>query len=683
MTRRWLAFAAIVALAFAVRLAYLLEAQALPLFHATISDARSYWEWSDRIVGGDWLGDTVFYQAPLYPYFLALLKLALGADLFRVRVIQIVLGSLACGVLMLAGKEFVSRRAGIAAGLLLALYPPAIFLDGLIQKASLSLFLMTLLLWALARAQQNAGAWRLGACGALLGLLMLTREETLLLAPVLALWTLVGWRAAPLARRARGLAAFLFGLALVLAPVVLRNAKLGGELVLTTAQAGPNFYIGNGPRANGIYVPLVPGRGDAVFERVDAVALAEAARGRALTPQEVSGYWFEASFRHIRAHTSQWLALLVRKLRLLLNWYEIPDAEDQYFFERESNVLWGLGHLLHFGVLLPLAAAGVVLEWARRRQLAVLYAVLATTAAGLLVFYLMARYRYPLVPGLALLAGAALVAGFEHARDGRWRELLPAGAVSLALLPICNHTIFTRDYQLAQSLHNQGVALIQLKRPAEATLDFREALRLHPEVAETWAELGEALRSQHRLDEALAAFQQAKQLRPDSWRPVFQIGLVWIEKREYERARSTLESATRMDGAGAEAFRALASASQNAGHYREAEAAWRRARELAPGDHQAPMQLAFLLATCPDPALRNGAEALALAQQVARARPDDVAALDVLAAAHAEQGHWDEALATIRRAREIAEQRAIPELPLLRERELLYARRKPYRPPPR
>jgi hypothetical protein len=75
--------------------------------------------------------------------------------------------------------EFVSRRAGIAAGVLLALYPPAIFMDALIQKSGLSLLLMTLLLWALASAQKTAGRWLLGACGALLGLLMLTREETL------------------------------------------------------------------------------------------------------------------------------------------------------------------------------------------------------------------------------------------------------------------------------------------------------------------------------------------------------------------------------------------------------------------------------------------------------------------------------------------------------------------------
>jgi tetratricopeptide (TPR) repeat protein len=678
--RDGLAFSGIAALAFAVRLVFLLEAQALPLFHTPISDALSYWEWSDRIVAGDWLGDTVFYQAPLYPYFLALLKLAVGADLWRVRLVQIALGSLACGVLFLAGRQFLSRRAGIAAGVLLALYPPAIFLDSLIQKANLGLLWMTLLLWSLARARQTARAWRFGACGALLGLLMLTREETLLLAPVLALWTLfVRSPGAPGGRGLR-LGAFLLGLALVLAPVVWRNARVGGEFVLTTAQAGPNFYIGNGPEANGIYRPLESGRGDPRFERADAVAGAEAALGRHLTAQEVSRYWFERTFQHIRAHPGRWLGLLLRKLGLLLNWYEIPDAEDQYFFEGASVLLRGLGRFLHFGVLLPLAAAGVLLEWPRRRQLAVLYAVLATTAAGLLVFYLMARYRQPLVPGLALLAGAALVAGVERARAGRWRELLPAGAVALALAPISNHTIYTRDWQLAQSLHNSGAALVQLDRRAEAVLEFRAALRLLPSAADTWAELGDTLRSLHRLDESRGAFQRASQLRPESWRHLWKLGLVWMDKGEFERALLVLKRATAIDGAGPEAYRALATASQNSGRYREAILAWRRARELDPADLDAPMQLAFLLATCPDPALRSGAEALALAEPVARARPEDVAALDTLAAAQAEQGRWDEALASIRRALAVAERQGSAETAPLRRREASYLERRPYRP---
>jgi len=682
MIGAWLPFAAILLLAFAFRFAYLLEATALPLFHTPISDAQAYWDWSDRIAAGDWLGDSVFYQAPLYPYFLALVKLVVGADPWNVRLIQIALGSLACGVLFLAGREFFSRRAGIVAGVLLALYPPAIFFDTLIQKANLGLVWMTLLLWLLARVQKRAGAWRTGATGLLLGLLMLTREETLLLVPVLAVWLLVGRPARSIGRRALGLGAFGLGLALVLLPVVWRNANVGGELVLTTSQAGTNFYIGNGPKAVGIYVPLKPGRGDPSYERADAIDLAEAALGRELTPQEVSSYWFDAAFAQIRSHPVQWLGLLLHKARLLVNWYEIPDAEDLYFFERSSHVLRVLGIALHLGVLLPLAAAGAVLCSARWRELAVLYAVLGALACGVIGFYLMARYRYPLVPGLALLGGAGLVAGFERVRARRWRDLAPAGGVLVAALALCNVTIYARDFQLAQSYHNSGVALEQQHRLAEAASAYREALRLQPSVVETWSALGEALRKLKRSDEAIDAFQEARRLQPEEWRHSLQIGVLWLEQQEFERAVGALRRATATAGAGDEAWKALASAAQNTGRWREASDAWRRARVLDPADPATQQELAFLLATCPDPAVRNGAEALAIAEAVAaQADASDLGALDVLAAAQAENGRFDAALSTIRRARGAAEQRGDTALvQALLQREATYAQRRPWRP---
>ncbi|MBI5363400.1 MAG: glycosyltransferase family 39 protein, partial [Planctomycetes bacterium] len=279
----WIPFVAIVALAFLVRFVFLLEARGVPLFHAPVVDAKSYWDWSERIVAGDWVGDQVFYQAPLYPYFLACVKLVVGSDLWNVRLVQIALGALACGVLFLAGRELLSRRAGVVAGVILALYAPAIFFDALIQKANLGLVWTTLLLFALARVQRSASLARLVLVGVFLGLLMLTREESLLLVPVLAAWiVLFAARGQPLARRGALFGAFALGLALVLTPVAARNAKVGGEFVLTTSQAGTNFYIGNGPAATGLYVPLRPGRSDTAYERVDAVELAEAARGQPL-----------------------------------------------------------------------------------------------------------------------------------------------------------------------------------------------------------------------------------------------------------------------------------------------------------------------------------------------------------------------------------------------------------------
>jgi tetratricopeptide (TPR) repeat protein len=599
-----------------------------------------------------------------------------------VRGAQIVLGSLACGVLVLAGRAFFSRRAGLAAGLLVALYPPAIFFDALIQKANLGLVFMALLLLALGRASLRASA-RLGlAGGALMGLLALTREESVLLVPLLGLWWGWGPPAADARERARRLGAYALGLALVLAPVAARNAWVGGELVLTTAQAGPNFYIGNGPRAVGIYVPLRPERSDTSFERADAVELAEAALGRELSAREVSRYWTGQALRWIREHPAAWLGLMLRKLALLLNWYEVPDAEDLYFFERSSLVLRLLGRVLHWGVLLPLAGAAVVLTWSRRRELAALYLVLATLACGPVVFYLMARYRYPLVPGLALLAGAGLVEAGRLARGRRWRALLAPGLLLAVLLVLCNLTIYPRDFQDVQSHHNAGAALEDQGQLARAAGEFREALRLDPGLHSSWSGLAHALARLGRDDEAIAAWERARALRADDWRSPWQIGRIWLERGEFGRALGPLRLAAETPGAGAEAWKSLAVASQNLGRWRGASEAWHRALEIEPDDVDARLQLAFLLATCPDPAWRDGARALALVQPIAeRAPAEDLRRLDVLAAALAENGRFEEALATLRRARALAlETGAGAQLPALREREQAYTEGRPYRP---
>ena len=61
-----------------------------------MGDSRSYDLWAQEIARGHWLGDRVFYQAPLYPYFLATLYWLFGHHLFMIRVVQIILGATSC-----------------------------------------------------------------------------------------------------------------------------------------------------------------------------------------------------------------------------------------------------------------------------------------------------------------------------------------------------------------------------------------------------------------------------------------------------------------------------------------------------------------------------------------------------------------------------------------------------------
>src|SRR4030095_14448263 len=72
-----LALAAII-----IRLQYLIQIRPLPLFTNLIADSYAYDQWAVAIAGGDWIGKGVFYQAPLYPYFLGVLYKLFGHDLW-------------------------------------------------------------------------------------------------------------------------------------------------------------------------------------------------------------------------------------------------------------------------------------------------------------------------------------------------------------------------------------------------------------------------------------------------------------------------------------------------------------------------------------------------------------------------------------------------------------------------
>lgn len=620
-----LIFFGITALAFILRWVHLLQSRASVFFDTPTADGRAYIDWSQRIVAGDWLGGEVFYQAPLYPYFLALVQLLVGQDLWWVRLTQAAVGAASCGLIFLAGRAFFSRAVGAAAGIMLAVYPPAIFFDGLIQKAGVGLFWMTLMLWLTGRAQQRPTVARWACMGAVLGLLCLTRENALLLLPVLVLWLVLRFRDRRAAQRARWVAGFAGGLAAVLLPIGIRNLAVGGEFTLTTSQAGSNFYIGNNPDAYGIYVPLKRGRGDASRERDDALALAEDALGRELSPGQVSRYWFGRSWEFIRGQPGAWLTLLARKFMFTLNAYEIPDSQDQYFYAIFCPLIRRLGWVGHFGVLFPLGAAGLVLTWPRRRDAWVLYAALATIIVGVAAFFVFARYRFPLVPLLAIFAAAALVEGYAAVAARRFARVAIAASVLAAAAVFSNLPPgrIDKDSQIAMSHTNTAITLADLRRYEEAMQHGRAAIEIQPRIVEAYVALGRAHAGLGQPRRAIQELRRALAIWPDYASALFYAAKTYIQL----------------------------------GRWNDAADALRRAVQLDPGNPQTKLEWAWLLAACPDASLRNGATAAEMVHPLCapdgplHGRPRG---LDVLAAAYAEQGRFDDAITTARRAIELA-----------------------------
>ncbi|MGE3274819.1 MAG: tetratricopeptide repeat protein [Vicinamibacterales bacterium] len=600
--RRWRWLLAVFAVALTAGFVHLVELRAAPWSDWLMGDAAAYDAWARRIAGGDWIGQEVFYQAPLYPYFLGTLYALAGTSVWMVRVFQVLIGATSALLLADAGRRLFGLRTGLAAGCLFAIYPPVVFSTGLVQKSVLDLLFVCAAIWLLsgllAASVPQAGAppsrtrRRLVALGLVLGALMLTRENAAVMLAAVLVWVAVDRRFAGMRLVTAGLV--LAGTAVVLAPVTVRNYAVGGEAYLTTSQFGPNFYIGNHRGADGTYQSLRPRRGNARYERQDAVEMAEAATGRPLSPAEVSAWFTGQSLAFIASEPGQWLQLLGRKTALLWNRVEIADTDDQYTAGEWSSIVGGLDSVLNMGLLAPLAAFGLVVTWSRRRDLWVLYLALAAYAASVVLFFVFARYRLPLVPLLVLFAAAGL-AGAPHwlsTADPSRRAW--AGALVAALLVFCNWPVVSADAMRATMHYNIGAVYLQDDQLEAAVGEFRTALTLKPGMPETLNNLGLAYGRLGRYADARDAFDHALAADPDFPEALVNSAEALLAMDEAAEARRRLERAVALTPESARAFHDLGRARAATGDGAGAERAYLRAADLEPGSERSLIALAEL-----------------------------------------------------------------------------------------
>ncbi len=717
--------AVIFLLAIAVRALHLFQMHGSPLYDVLICDAWQYDQWAQRIAAGEWLGGSeVFYQTPLYPYALAVLYAVFGHSVWLVRMAQAVLGSLACVFLARAGSRFFSAPIGWVSGILLALYPPAIFFDGIVQKASLDLVLTTALVWVAAAAQEKPRLTLFGAAGVLFGAVILNRENAAVLLPVVLAWIVwLSW-SDPLKTRCVRSLVFCLAMAAVLLPVGLRNFYVGRAFLLTTSQIGPNFYIGNHLGARGGYESLRAMRGDPLHESQDARLLAEELlERRPLSPTEVSRYWLARSWSDIQSDPASWLRLLAWKWFLTWNALELVDAESIRAHGQFSAVLGGMGQVLHFGVLCPLAVLG--LWWTRRdwRRLGLLYALLLAYAAAVTLFYVLARYRYPLVPVTAMFAATGLVGLWERVRTRNWardwagaREVVFGFALAVPVAVACNWPL-PGLYNDAVNYFNVGIMMLNVGRTADGIAMLERAEKIDPKFSATYYGLGQASLSKGDLAQAGDYFEQAIRLDPNVAAVYVEAASVIQKQGDPARAAEYLRQAIAIDPLLANAYRPLARIELTRGHAAEALGYLRRVVELEPGSATAHSDLgtalmsqgelkdavaelreavhldpgsrvvannlAWVLATASDDSIRNAAESLALADAICRAtdyaKPEF---LDTLAAAFAEGGQFDKAAEVSARAVELAlNDHRIEVARLLEVRREHYLAGRPFRDP--
>jgi tetratricopeptide (TPR) repeat protein len=600
----WVAGLALVALA--LRLWYVWQVRGFALISPDELDPAFYYNWAKEIASGSWLGKGPFVQSPLYAYLLGLLMKLIGSGLTGILVVQSLVG---CGTVLLtwyAGRRLLGPTQGLIAGLIVALYGPFIFYEGMVMKTFLSPFLTILLLVLLDRAgalAREADAPRadraFAVAGAVFGLTTLDRDNFILLAPALAVLALVlGGGAGRRGIRAAG--AFTLGAVLLIAPVTIRNWVVSRDFVLLTTGGGEVFFIGNNADANGLYVPPPFVRPDPKYEHADFIARASEISGRNLTPMQSSWFWFVEGARFIKDEPLAWCRLELRKLLHFWNYYELPDNLDYEIVQRFSRLLAALNqplppadwptlrlpwsgrsipvrlHLfLTFGTLAPLGLAGLLLTAREWRRLLPLHLLLFGYMGTVLLFFNFSRFRVPVVPLLALPASVTILSIGRYARrawdlavafaaragdmPGRARALRPgrAGLALCAVLALCtvgvNLEIPRGVLPAIEQFLILGNAYYADRQPDKALQSYMSGLILLGEGPQ--GREGEALLSRFGFGLTREALKQEVDTEAVARGPQFKgihlgihhgLGIAWLQKAQTLLDAGSRQEAMRM-----------------------------------------------------------------------------------------------------------------------------------------
>lgn len=326
---------------------------------------------------------------PIFPIALLLSFATFGLPVAQTNwqapvIFQCIITALTCVLIAFIGKHAWNRNAGIAAGIIAALYPGFIVNSIRMYSESFSCFLLCAVVALTIPVVRKSGMFHSVSAGICLAFLQLTRSVMVLVTGLTFLLT--AWLSAGKSRMLR-LAGLLVGMALVFAPWMLFQQLAFGKSSLVVDRVGHyNLFVGTNITTQGyLSYPYPDGRG---IEKKSYATLVAA---------------------QVKESPERFARLMVDKpLRLLKypwNDFRTPIGP----FKIGAQVLF-------HQVMLAFAVIGLALclfekrENASSLRLKLLLALLLAMHAVYLVFITVPRYNLTSIPFLALFAGAGLVA---------------------------------------------------------------------------------------------------------------------------------------------------------------------------------------------------------------------------------------------------------------------------------
>ncbi|MGB3341463.1 MAG: glycosyltransferase family 39 protein [bacterium] len=536
----------IFALAFGIRLLNLEIIKDNPFFKYPIMDEKYHDEWAQEVAGGKVFDRVPYYRAPAYSYFLGLVYAVFGHDYYIPRLFGILMGALSCIIIYLIGDELFSRRVGILAGLLACVYSMFIYFDSLLLSVHLEIFfsvLATLFLVKWLKTQINV---LLIIAGLFWGLASITRPTFLICILVFAAYLFVIAHKEKLKERLKRPILLIVGALPIIASVMIINLTIGKDNVPLAWNGGINFYLGNNPAANGWSATSPEIKKTWLGGYNDAIIIAENDMHKNLRPSAVSIYWFRKGLRYILSRPIDWSVLMLKKIYLLISSYELPNNQSIKTYRSFSFLL--RIPLLSFGLVIVLAAVGLFTS-PGTRSIRIIQLFLISYALSIVLFFVPARYRMPLIPMLLIFAAYAVFWFIQEAKAKKFKRVaLVSGMVLLGLVFVHTDLLAQHGDLIDKSIIHATYAnhYFDQEQYNEALVEYNLALGHDPENIKTMNALGDTYYKLGQYNEARRVFSKSLSTQNNA-DARFKLGLINFDQNILDSAQLYFSGAVALD----------------------------------------------------------------------------------------------------------------------------------------
>jgi protein O-mannosyl-transferase len=255
---------------------------------------------------------------------------------------------------------------------------------------------------------------------------------------------------------------------------------------------------------------------------------------------------------------------------------------------------------------------------------------------------------------LTLFRQATMAVDRNYVAENFWASaLLEQNQFGNALPHALRSVNYKRDF--AEGHYTVGLTLWRIGENQKAEVAYREALKLRSNIDMAHVGLANVLTSLNHYDEAIAECRTALAINPSQAAAEEAWGKALQAKGQLAESQVHYKNAVTMAPGSPDWRLSLALSLLASGNSRGAVDQLRQAVRIDPMSPYALNALAWVLATDPDPAVRNGQEAVTRALQACNLTEErSPSALDTLAAAYAEAGRFPEAIEAARTAETLA-----------------------------